>query len=145
MSFMKALVKKYPEKGLWLEQMQIPDIGTNDVLIKIIKTAICGTDLHIYHWDEWSQSTIKLPLIIGHEFVGVVEEIGLGVSHYKKGDIVSGEGHITCGYCRNCRAGLRHLCNKTIGIGIQRNGAFAEYMALPEGNLWPVHNDWHPA
>ena len=95
MSSMKALVKKYPEEGLWLEQMPIPEIGTNDVLIKILKTAICGTDLHIYHWDEWSQSTIKLPLIIGHEFVGVVEEIGLGVTHYKKGDTVSGEGHIT--------------------------------------------------
>ena len=141
MSFMKALVKKYPEKGLWLEQMQIPDIGTNDVLIKIIKTAICGTDLHIYQWDDWSQSTIKPPLLIGHAFVGVVEKIGLGVYHYKKGDIVSGDGHFTCGYCRNCRAGLRHLCNKTIGIGIQRNGAFAEYMALLEGNLWPVHKD----
>ena len=141
MSFMKALVKKYPEEGLWLEQMPIPEIGTNDVLIKIIKTAICGTDLHIYHWDEWSQSTIKLPLIIGHEFVGVVEKIGLGVTHYKKGDIVSGEGHITCGYCRNCRAGSRHLCHKTVGIGIQRDGAFAEYMKLPESNVWPVHND----
>ena len=92
MSFMKALVKKSPVEGLWLEQMPIPEIGTNDVLIKITKTAICGTDLHIYHWDEWSQSTIKPPLIIGHEFVGVVEEIGLGVTHYKKGDIVSGEG-----------------------------------------------------
>lgn len=138
---MKAICKSKPEPGLWLNEVPKPDVGTNDVLIKIIKTAICGTDLHIYHWDEWSQSTIKPPLVIGHEFVGVVEDIGPGVTHYKTGDVVSGEGHITCGYCRNCRAGQRHLCNETIGIGIHRDGAFAECMTLPEGNVWPVHED----
>jgi len=138
---MKAICKSKPEPGLWLNDVPKPDVGTNDVLIKITKTAICGTDLHIYHWDKWSQSTIKPPLVIGHEFVGIVEDIGPGVTHYKAGDVVSGEGHITCGYCRNCRAGQRHLCNETIGIGIHRNGAFADYMTLPEGNVWPVHED----
>lgn len=138
---MKAICKTKPEPGLWLEDTPKPEVATNDVLIKISKTAICGTDLHIYHWDEWSQSAIEPPMVIGHEFVGVVVDIGPGVTHYKTGDIVSGEGHITCGYCRNCRAGLRHLCNDTIGVGIQRNGAFAEYMTLPEGNVWPVHQD----
>ena len=139
--FMKAICKSKPETGLKLKVMSKPEAGTNEVLIKISKTAICGTDLHIYHWDEWSQSIINPPLVIGHEFVGIVEEIGPGVTHYKAGDVVSGEGHITCGYCRNCRAGLRHLCNETIGIGIHRDGAFAEYMILPEGNVWPVHED----
>lgn len=124
-----------------MEQVEKPAPGTNEVLIKIVKTAICGTDLHIYHWDAWSQKTINTPLILGHEFVGIVADTGKGVTHYKPGDLVSGEGHITCGYCRNCRAGRRHLCNKTIGIGIHRNGAFAEYMTLPEGNVWPVHKD----
>ena len=138
---MKAICKTKPEKGLWLEDTPKPEVATNDVLIKISKTAICGTDLHIYHWDEWSQKNIHPPVVIGHEFVGIVEDIGPGVTHYKPGDIVSGEGHITCGYCRNCRAGLRHLCNETIGIGIHRDGAFAEYMTLPEGNVWPVHED----
>ena len=106
---MKAICKSKPEPGLWLNDVPKPDVATNDVLIKITKTAICGTDLHIYHWDEWSQSTIKPPLVIGHEFVGIVEDIGPGVTHYKAGDVVSGEGHITCGYCRNCRAGQRHF------------------------------------
>ena len=138
---MKAICKTKPEKGLWLEDTPKPEVATNDVLIKISKTAICGTDLHIYHWDEWSQKNIHPPVVIGHEFVGIIEGIGPGVTHYKPGDIVSGEGHITCGYCRNCRAGLRHLCNATIGIGIHRDGAFAEYMTLPEGNVWPVHED----
>lgn len=138
---MKALVKKYPERGIWLEDVPIPQIGTNDVLIKIHKTAICGTDLHIYKWDEWSQRTIKTPLVTGHEFVGEVVEIGPGVTHYKVGERVSGEGHITCGYCRNCRAGKRHLCHKTIGIGLHRDGAFAEYLVMPERNVWPVHPD----
>ncbi len=138
---MKAICKSKPEPGLWLNDVPKPDVGTNDVLIKITKTAICGTDLHIYHWNEWSQSTIKPPLVIGHEFVGIVEDTGPGVTHYNAGDVVSGEGHITCGYCRNCRAGQRHLCNETIGIGIHRDGSFAEYMTLPEGNVWPVHED----
>ncbi len=138
---MKALVKKYPERGIWLENVPIPKPDTNDVLIKIQKTAICGTDLHIYKWDEWSQRTINPPLITGHEFAGEIVEIGPGVTHYKVGDRVSGEGHITCGYCRNCRAGKRHLCHRTVGIGIHRNGSFAEYLVLPERNVWPIHPD----
>ncbi len=138
---MKALVKKLPEKGIWLEDVSIPECGTNDVIIKTTHTAICGTDLHIYKWDEWSQRNIETPLVTGHEFVGIVEEIGSGVTHFKIGDRVSGEGHITCGYCRNCRAGKRHLCHKTIGIGIHRDGAFAEYLVMPEFNVWPVHEE----
>ncbi|NOZ04253.1 MAG: L-threonine 3-dehydrogenase [FCB group bacterium] len=138
---MKALVKRSAEPGLWMEEVPAPTLTTNDVLIKIEKTAICGTDLHIYEWDDWAQRTIKPPLIIGHEFVGEVVEIGPGVTHYSIGDRVSGEGHITCGYCRNCRAGKRHLCNLTIGIGINRDGAFAEYLVMPERNIWPVHPD----
>ena len=138
---MKAIVKKYPKHGLSIEEMPIPEIGTNDLLIKVLKTAICGTDNHIYKWDEWAQKNIDTPIIIGHEFIGIVEKIGDGVTHYTKGDLVSGEGHITCGYCRNCRAGMRHLCHKTIGIGIDRHGAFAEYLSLPESNIWPVHKD----
>ena len=138
---MKALVKKLPERGIWLEDVPEPKVGTNDVCIRITHTAICGSDLHIYDWDEWAQRTLDLPLVTGHEFCGIVEEIGPGVTHYKPGDRVSGEGHITCGYCRNCRAGKRHLCQKTIGIGIQRAGCFAEYLVLPESNVWPIHMD----
>ena len=138
---MKALVKKHPERGLWMEDVPIPICNTTDVKIKITHTAICGTDLHIYKWDDWAKRTLELPLVTGHEFCGVVEEIGLGVTHYKPGDRVSGEGHITCGYCRNCRAGKTHLCHKTIGIGIHREGAFAEYLVIPESNVWPIHND----
>ena len=138
---MKALVKKYSKPGLILEEMPIPELGTNDILIKVLKTSICGTDIHIYQWDKWAQNNINTPLIIGHEFMGKVEDIGDGVTHYKKGDFVSGEGHITCGNCRNCRAGMRHLCHRTIGIGIDRSGAFAEYLSLPESNIWPVHKD----
>lgn len=138
---MKALVKKSPERGLWLENVPEPECGTNDVKIRMTHTAICGTDLHIYKWDEWSQKTINPPIIIGHEFVGIIDEIGPGVTHFKVGDRVSGEGHITCGYCRNCRAGKRHLCHKTIGVGIHRDGAFAEYLVIPEFNVWPVHDD----
>ena len=138
---MKALVKKSPEQGIWIEDVPIPECGTNDVKIKISHTAICGTDLHIYKWNEWAQRTLELPLVTGHEFVGIIEEIGPGVTHYKPGDRVSGEGHITCGYCRNCRAGKRHLCHKTIGVGIQRAGAFAEYLVIPESNVWPIHDD----
>ena len=121
----------------------VPDhqCGTNDVKIKVTHTGICGTDLHIYTWNEWAQRTLDLPLITGHEFCGIVEEIGPGITHYKPGDHVSGEAHITCGYCRNCRAGKRHLCHKTIGVGIQRDGAFAEYLVIPESNVWPIHKD----
>ena len=138
---MKALVKKSPEPGIWMENVPIPICGTNDVKIKMTHTAICGTDSHIYSWDEWAQRTLNLPLVIGHEFCGIVEEIGPGVTHYSPGDRVSGEGHITCGYCRNCRAGKRHLCHKTIGIGIHRDGVFAEYLVIPESNVWPIHNE----
>lgn len=138
---MKALVKKSPERGIWMEDVPTPECNTNDVKIKITHTAICGTDLHIYKWDEWAQRTLQLPLVTGHEFCGIVEEIGPGVTHYKPGDRVSGEGHITCGYCRNCRAGKTHLCPKTIGVGIHRDGAFAEYLVIPESNVWPIHED----
>ena len=138
---MKALVKKSHQRGIWMEDVPIPNCSTNDVKIRITHTAICGTDLHIYKWDEWAQRTLELPLITGHEFCGIIEDIGPGVKHYKPGDRVSGEGHITCGYCRNCRAGKTHLCHKTIGVGIHRNGAFAEYLVIPESNVWPVHED----
>ena len=138
---MKALVKNINEKGIWLKDVAKPVLKTNDVMIKITHTAICGTDLHIYNWDDWAKKTIKTPLVIGHEFCGVICEIGAGVKNLKVGDRVSGEGHLTCGNCRNCRAGKRHLCHKTIGIGVHRDGAFAEYLSLPESNVWPIHND----
>ena len=138
---MKALVKNISEKGIWLKDVAKPAIKTNDVMIKITHTAICGTDLHIYNWDDWAKKTIKTPLVIGHEFCGVICEIGAGVKNLKIGDRVSGEGHLTCGNCRNCRAGKRHLCHKTVGIGVHRDGAFAEYLSLPESNVWPIHND----
>ena len=138
---MKALVKNISEKGIWLKDVAKPIIKTNDVMIKITHTAICGTDLHIYKWDDWAKKTIKTPLVIGHEFCGEICEIGAGVKNLKVGDRVSGEGHLTCGNCRNCRAGKRHLCHKTIGIGVHRDGAFAEYLTLPESNVWPIHND----
>ena len=138
---MKALVKSSNERGIWMENIPEPECNTNDVKIKITHTSICGTDLHIYKWDEWAQKTLVTPLIIGHEFCGIIEEIGLGVTHYKPGQRVSGEGHITCGNCRNCRAGKRHLCKKTNGVGIHKDGAFAEYLIIPESNIWPIHND----
>jgi len=138
---MKALVKNISEKGIWLKDVAKPKINTNDVMIKITHTAICGTDLHIYKWDDWAKKTIKTPLVIGHEFCGVICKIGAGVKNLKVGDRVSGEGHLTCGNCRNCRAGKRHLCHKTKGIGVHRDGAFAEYLSLPESNVWPIHND----
>lgn len=135
---MKALVKRKPEPGIWMEEVPVPEIGPNEVLIKVEKTAICGTDLHIYKWDEWSQRTIKPGTTIGHEFVGRIVEIGAGVTGYHVGDRVSAEGHITCGHCRNCRAGRPHLCPHAFGIGVNRNGAFAEYIAMPATNLWPI-------
>ena len=138
---MQALVKKEETPGLWLEEVSKPVPGPRDVLIKVERTGICGTDLHIYKWDDWAQRTLELPLVTGHEFCGIVEEIGPGVTHFKEGDRVSGEGHITCGYCRNCRAGKRHICHKTIGVGIQRPGAFAEFLVIPESNVWPIHKD----
>ena len=136
---MKALVKLRPEKGIWMEEIPVPDIGINDVLIKIKKTAICGTDLHIYKWDDWSQKTIKTPMTIGHEYVGVVVEKGVGVKNVKIGDRVTGEGHIACGHCRNCRRGKLHVCENSVGVGVNRDGAFAEYLSLPEANV--VHLD----
>lgn len=135
---MKALVKKYPEKGLWLEDVPVPVYGNNDLLIKVTHTAICGTDLHIYKWDEWSQHTIKTPQIIGHEFVGAVAAKGQNVVGFEIGERVSGEGHIVCGLCRSCRAGRRHLCTNTIGVGVNRDGCFAEYLCLPASNAWHV-------
>ena len=136
MKKMKALVKKSAETGLWMEEVPVPEIGINDVLIKIHKTAICGTDVHIYDWDEWAAKTIKPPLVIGHEFVGVVEEVGANVHDFHPGDVVSGEGHIVCGHCRNCLAGRRHLCRNTSGVGVNRDGAFAEYLCIPVTNVW---------
>ena len=136
MATMKAIVKAKPEKGLWLQDVPIPEIRHNEVLIKIIKTAICGTDVHIYNWDEWSQKTIPVPMHIGHEFVGRIEKVGNHVHDFKPGDIVSGEGHLVCGSCRNCLAGRRHLCRDTRGVGVNRPGAYAEYLAIPVTNVW---------
>src|SRR6202167_6292785 len=133
---MKALVKSHPKPGLWLEEIPVPVPGINDVLIRVLMTGICGTDLHIYEWDQWSQSTIPVPLVIGHEFVGEVTEVGSNVADLQPGDIVSGEGHVVCGRCRNCLAGRRHLCAHTLGVGVNRPGAFAEYIALPMSNIW---------
>ncbi len=133
---MKALVKKKPECGLWMDDVPVPEIGINDVLIKIKKTSICGTDVHIYNWDEWAQKTIKTPMVIGHEFVGFVEKMGSNVHDLNIGDLVSGEGHIVCGRCRNCLAGRRHLCMNTNGVGVNRDGAFAEYLSIPITNVW---------
>ncbi len=138
MATMKALVKKLPQKGIWMEAVPVPQIGNNDLLVKIKKTAICGTDLHIYKWDEWSQHTIKTPQVIGHEFVGEVVNKGQDVAGFKIGDRISGEGHIVCGVCRSCRAGRRHLCTRAIGIGVNRDGCFAEYLSLPASNAWHV-------
>ena len=135
MAKMKALVKSKAEKGLWMEEVDVPKIGINDVLVKIKKTAICGTDLHIYKWDEWAQNTIKPGMIIGHEYVGEVAEIGEGVTGFKIGDRVTGEGHIACGHCRNCRRGRKHVCENTVGIGVNIDGIFAEYAAIPASNL----------
>jgi threonine 3-dehydrogenase len=135
---LKALVKKERAPGIWLEDVPKPAIGPNDVLIRIAKTAICGTDVHIYNWDAWSQKTIPVPMTTGHEFVGHVVEIGSHVVGMEPGDRVSGEGHITCGTCRNCRAGKRHLCRNTLGVGVQRPGCFAEYLSLPAGNAFKV-------
>jgi len=133
---MKALTKKKPEHGLWMEDVPVPEVGTNDVLIKIQKAAICGTDIHIFNWDRWSQKTIKTPLVIGHEFVGTVEKIGGNVHDVEIGELVSGEGHIVCGRCRNCLAGRRHLCTDPKCIGVNRDGAFAEYLSIPVSNVW---------
>jgi threonine 3-dehydrogenase len=136
---MLALVKKKAEVGLWLEDIPRPTIGINDVLIKVLRTGICGTDLHIYKWDAWAQRTIPVPMAVGHEFVGQIVEVGANVTDFHIGEIVSGEGHVVCGRCRNCLAGRRHLCKDTKGVGVNRPGAFAEYLSLPMTNVW-VHD-----
>ncbi|QQO07916.1 L-threonine 3-dehydrogenase [Breznakiella homolactica] len=136
---MKALVKKEAGVGIWMQDVPVPEIGPNDLLVKIRKTAICGTDVHIYKWDAWSQKTIKPPMVIGHEFVGEIVEIGSSVTGWSVGERISGEGHIVCGTCRSCLAGRRHLCPNTSGIGVNRDGCFAEYLCLPASNAWRVH------
>ena len=135
---MKSLVKAKREKGIWLQDTPEPEVGHNDLLIKIRKTAICGTDMHIYNWDEWSQQTIPVPMVVGHEYVGEVVGMGQEVRGFEIGDRVSGEGHITCGHCRNCRAGRRHLCRNTTGVGVNRPGAFAEYLVIPAFNAFKI-------
>lgn len=137
---MKALVKQEAKVGLWLKDVPEPSIGINDVLIKVKRTAICGTDMHIWNWDAWAQKSIPVPMVVGHEFVGEIVEVGSNVNDFHPGQIVSGEGHVVCGRCRNCMAGRRHLCAHTSGIGVNRPGSFAEYVALPMANIW-VHRD----
>jgi len=133
---MKALVKKEAKEGLWMQDVPVPKIGINDVLIKVLQTSICGTDVHIYNWDQWAQKTIRPPMTIGHEFVGEIVEMGSNVHDFQIGDVVSAEGHVVCGRCRNCLAGRRHLCNSPSGIGVNRDGAFAEYVSAPVTNIW---------
>jgi threonine 3-dehydrogenase len=140
-NMMRALVKAKDEPGIWMEAVPIPEIGPNDVLIKVRKTAICGTDVHIYKWDDWARRTVPVPLVTGHEFVGTVADFGSAVTGYHVGQRVSGEGHIVCGQCRNCRAGRGHLCRNTLGVGVQRPGAFAEYLCLPQHNVVPIPDD----
>jgi threonine 3-dehydrogenase len=135
---MKALVKSRPEPGLWLEEVPVPEIGINDVLIRVKKASICGTDVHILKWDDWAKRTIPVPMVIGHEFMGEIVAVGSNVLDFFPGQLVSGEGHVVCGRCRNCLAGRRHLCARTSGVGVNRPGAFAEYIALPMTNVW-VH------
>lgn len=141
MNTMKALVKRRAEIGLWLEDAPIPEMGIDDILIKVLKSSICGTDVHIYNWDAWAQKTIPVPMVVGHEFVGRIEAVGSHVHDFHPGEIVAGEGHVVCGRCRNCLAGRRHLCKDTSGVGVNRPGAFAEYLTLPETNVW--HCDPH--
>ncbi|NIB41072.1 L-threonine 3-dehydrogenase [Pseudomaricurvus alkylphenolicus] len=133
---MKALVKQHADTGLWLQEVPVPEMGINDVLIKVKRTAICGTDMHIYNWDSWARKTIPVPMTIGHEFVGEIVDVGSNVNDFRPGQLVSGEGHVVCGRCRNCLAGRRHLCAHTSGIGVDRPGAFAEYLVLPMSNVW---------
>ena len=135
---MRALVKRKREVGLWMEDVPVPEMGINDCLIEVLRTGICGTDVHIYNWDAWAQKTIPVPMVVGHEFVGRIVATGSNVHDFREGDVVSGEGHVVCGHCRNCLAGRRHLCADTKGIGVNRPGAFAEYLSLPQTNVW-VH------
>jgi threonine 3-dehydrogenase len=139
MKTMPALVKRESTPGLWLEDVPIPEFGINDVLIKVLRTGICGTDVHIYKWDAWARKTVPVPMVVGHEFVGQIIEVGSNVHDFHSGEIVSGEGHVVCGHCRNCLAGRRHLCKDTKGVGVNRPGAFAAYLSLPMTNVW-VHN-----
>lgn len=140
-NLMKALLKAKPEPGIWMDWVPVPEPGPTDVLIKIHKTAICGTDLHIYKWDAWAQKTIPVPMVVGHEFSGEIVEVGSAAAMFKVGQRVSGEGHIVCGFCRNCRAGRGHLCRNTVGVGVNRPGAFAEYLCIPERNVYPLPDD----
>ena len=139
MHSMRALVKKEARPGLWMEEAPVPEIGINDVLTKVLRTGICGTDVHIYNWDAWAQRTIPVPMTVGHEFVGQIVDVGSNVKDFHPGEIVSGEGHVVCGHCRNCLAGRRHLCKDTKGVGVNRSGAFADYLSLPMTNVW-VHD-----
>ena len=141
---MKALVKSRSERGLWLEDVPEPEFGINDVKIRVLLTGICGTDLHIYEWDDWAKATIPVPLVIGHEFVGEIVSVGSNVADYHVGELVSGEGHVICGRCRNCLAGRRHLCAHTKGVGVNRPGCFAEYIVLPMSNIWRHHPKINP-
>ncbi len=140
-NMMTALVKARPEPGLWMEQVPVPEPGPNDVLIRVVKSAICGTDVHIWNWDAWAAKTVPVPLVTGHEFCGVIAEVGSAVTRFHPGQRVSGEGHIVCGACRNCRAGRGHLCRNTRGVGVQRAGSFAEYLSLPESNVVLIPDD----
>ncbi|WP_242334814.1 MULTISPECIES: L-threonine 3-dehydrogenase [unclassified Anaeromyxobacter] len=139
---MKALVKSKRAEGIWMVQdAPVPEVGVHDVRIRVRKSAICGTDVHIYNWDEWSQRTVPVPMIVGHEYVGVVDAVGAEIEAFKPGDRVSGEGHVTCGFCRNCRAGRRHLCRHTVGVGVNRPGSFAEYVVIPASNVYRIPDD----
>lgn len=140
-NMMKALVKAKAEPGIWMEHVPVPEPGPNDVLIRVKKSAICGTDVHIYNWDQWAQATIPVPMVVGHEFSGEIADIGSAVTKYKVGQRVSGEGHIVCGTCRNCRAGRGHLCRNTLGVGVHRPGSFGEYVCIPEYNVVPIPDD----
>lgn len=138
---MRALVKAHAKEGLWLQEVPLPEVGPNDVLIRIKHTSLCGTDLHIWKWDEWASATIPVPMTVGHEFMGIIEAVGSHVVGFESGQRVSGEGHLTCGYCRNCRAGRRHLCRNTVGVGVNRPGCFAEYLSIPASNVFPLSDD----
>ncbi|UXN67160.1 L-threonine 3-dehydrogenase (plasmid) [Phyllobacterium sp. A18/5-2] len=140
-NMMKALVKAKAQPGIWMERVPVPEPGPNDVLIRVKKSAICGTDVHIYNWDQWAKATIPVPMVVGHEFCGEIAEIGSAVAKYKVGQRVSGEGHIVCGTCRNCRAGRGHLCRNTLGVGVHRPGSFGEYVCIPEANVVPIPDD----
>jgi threonine 3-dehydrogenase len=140
-NMMKALVKARPEPGLWMQQVPVPEPGPTDVLIKVAKSAICGTDVHIWNWDAWAAATVPVPMVVGHEFVGHIADTGAAATRYRPGQRVSGEGHIVCGHCRNCRAGRGHLCRNTLGVGVHRPGSFAEYLAIPEDNVVAIPDD----